>query len=581
MKKLFLLLFLATLQLLNAQINVHGVGNNWNISGNAIGTNTNFIGTTTNRSFYHYTNNMQRLKIDSLGSFTFGSGAANTNTLSAARFWNQGANVDIGAPYGIGGIWLNKTGLTNDNFSLLGVPGNLLVMTDNDSSKIAFGGGNAITFATMRGKSSNNTLENFVFLCADRQRITAGANSANFVINLGNSNWKTASIPTNYGLQILAPTWSSVGASIMTNGITAFIPAPIAGTSLTITNPYSLVTGTTVAFPRAYIGAGAGTSPTAYLHLQPGTATAGTSPFKMSSGTLLGTAEVGAHEFLTDDYYLTITTGAARKGIVLNDNTLTATRVPFATTNGRLTDLAAFTYATNRLSPTYITLAAGTTAAATGPLKFTSGPLMTTAEVGAEEYLTDKRYITITTGAARKEYALFDIAGTSGRVPFETTNGRLTDLAAFTYATNRLSPTYVTLAAGTIAAGTSPLIMTTGTARTTTVAGEFSYDASIFTLTNAVGRYAVGLYLTGSATLDFPSTAIGASSDLTITVTGAALNDPIEIGPPAGSMPAAGSSGFFYPFVSSANTVTIRYMNGPLSIFDPPSGTFKVSVNKN
>ncbi len=55
------------------------------------------------------------------------------------------------------------------------------------------------------------------------------------------------------------------------------------------------------------------TSPTAFLHLKAGTATASTAPLKFNSGTLLTTAEAGAIEFLTDAYYGTITTGAARK----------------------------------------------------------------------------------------------------------------------------------------------------------------------------------------------------------------------------------------------------------------------------
>jgi hypothetical protein len=81
-------------------------------------------------------------------------------------------------------------------------------------------------------------------------------------------------------------------------------------------------------------------------------------------------------------------------------------------------------------------LAAGTTAASTAPLKFTSGNLLTAAEAGAVEFLTDKAYLTITTGAARKEVTLNDAALTSGVTPVATTNGRLTDgltLASGTY----------------------------------------------------------------------------------------------------------------------------------------------------
>lgn len=79
-------------------------------------------------------------------------------------------------------------------------------------------------------------------------------------------------------------------------------------------------------------------SPTARLHLPAGTTSASSAPFKFTSGSLQTTAEAGAVEFLTDKGYLTITTGAARKEITLNDSALTSGKVPIATTNGRLTD---------------------------------------------------------------------------------------------------------------------------------------------------------------------------------------------------------------------------------------------------
>jgi hypothetical protein len=65
------------------------------------------------------------------------------------------------------------------------------------------------------------------------------------------------------------------------------------------------------------------------------------------------------------------------------------------------------------------------------PFVTPSGALNTTPVVGAHEFLTDKFYGVITTGAARKEFTLNDAALTSGRVPFTTTNGRLLDDSAF------------------------------------------------------------------------------------------------------------------------------------------------------
>jgi hypothetical protein len=84
---------------------------------------------------------------------------------------------------------------------------------------------------------------------------------------------------------------------------------------------------------------GIGVAPTAVLHLKNGTAAANTAPLKFNSGPVLTTAEAGAIEFTTDDYFATITTGAARKAFVLDDGArLTSGKIPIATTNGRLID---------------------------------------------------------------------------------------------------------------------------------------------------------------------------------------------------------------------------------------------------
>jgi hypothetical protein len=106
-------------------------------------------------------------------------------------------------------------------------------------------------------------------------------------------------------------------------------------------------------------------------------------------------------------------------------------------------------------------LPAGTTATGRAPLKFNSGSLMSSPEVGAVEFLTNKWYGTITTGTARKEFTLNDIALTSGRIPYATTDGRLTDDSLFVFTGSNLG-------IGT----TSPvgkLHVTAGASATTTV----------------------------------------------------------------------------------------------------------------
>lgn len=78
-----------------------------------------------------------------------------------------------------------------------------------------------------------------------------------------------------------------------------------------------------------------------------------------------------------------------------------------------------------------------------------------------------------------------------------------------------------------------------------------------------------------AATLDFASTAAGAVSDLTVTVTGAVLNDAVDVGVPNGSVTATAN---YYGWVSSAGVVTIRF--SPKATEDPASGSFKVFLHK-
>lgn len=84
-------------------------------------------------------------------------------------------------------------------------------------------------------------------------------------------------------------------------------------------------------------------------------------------------------------------------------------------------------------------------------------------------------------------------------------------------------------------------------------------------------------WLSGSATLDFASTAAGASSELTITVTGAADGDVVSIGVPNAS---SNANSCFTARVSATNTVTVKFNNYSSGSIDPASGTFKIKVFK-
>ncbi|MBC7459523.1 hypothetical protein H7200_02300 [Candidatus Saccharibacteria bacterium] len=63
-----------------------------------------------------------------------------------------------------------------------------------------------------------------------------------------------------------------------------------------------------------------------------------------------------------------------------------------------------------------VTIRAGTAAAGTAPLKIASGIILTTPEVGAIEFSTDRLYHTQTTGTSRRVVAAFDAASAATRI---------------------------------------------------------------------------------------------------------------------------------------------------------------------
>jgi hypothetical protein len=103
----------------------------------------------------------------------------------------------------------------------------------------------------------------------------------------------------------------------------------------------------------------------------------------------------------------------------------------------------------------------------------------------------------------------------------------------------------------------------------------FSGDVGVGTLT--FGGATIQNALTATATLDFSSTSAQTSSDLTISVTGAADGDCVMLGTPNASILANTS---YSAWVSAADTVTVRFLNASSTSKDPASGTFRVTIIK-
>lgn len=80
--------------------------------------------------------------------------------------------------------------------------------------------------------------------------------------------------------------------------------------------------------------------------------------------------------------------------------------------------------------------------------------------------------------------------------------------------------------------------------------------------------------VSATATLNFGSILAAASEDLTITATGAVVNDAVVFGPPATMLAGA----IFNAWVTSANTVTVRCNNAGSIAIDPASATYRVTV---
>jgi len=293
--------------------------------------------------------------------------------------------------------------------------------------------------------------------------------------------------------------------------------------------------------------------------LRAGTATAGTSPLKYVSGALLTTAEVGANEFLTDKYYGTITTGAARKEFTMNDATLTSGRVPYATTNGRLLDNANYLFSTTRGG----LLSVGTTSATAN------------LNVGATVTATGNFPLAVFTGAAHTAQTasteLSDIYFNLGRVvQFATGNIPL-------QRTVRISaPTYGFVGASSIAKASTVSISGApgaGTNATITAAYAFEVESGNTLLAGNLGigtipalGTAATTYLTSNSGVVSSRTAAQVASDigaLTTTGTATLTNKTIDF--------AAGVN-----TVSNIPVSSIR--TADLQVFDPTIYALKTRV---
>lgn len=295
--------------------------------------------------------------IGSLVSLSSGQGQGNLSNAGAvagAAGAGGAFTISIGAGGAAGG-GATSTGGNGGAFSITGGAGGTsagaTLGTGGNGTSLTFtsgAGGNATAGSGTRNGGNAGSIT--FTIGAVGTGATANGASGLFSIGLSGSAAGVSVNPTtqqmggtigaggSLGLFAEAP-GSATGATIVLGGSTRGDATKNAILFRSSATEYMRVDGDLAGHVLGNVGIGT-TTPTALLQIKAGTATASTAPLKFTSGTLLGTPEAGAFEFLTDKYYATITTGAARKEFTLNDAALTSGTIPVATTNGRLTDSA-------------------------------------------------------------------------------------------------------------------------------------------------------------------------------------------------------------------------------------------------
>lgn len=138
---------------------------------------------------------------------------------------------------------------------------------------------------------------------------------------------------------------------------------------------------------------------------------------------------------------------------------------------------------------------------------------------------------------------------------------------------------HVTPSTAALGNGTANQVFGINNAGTAQETKSITGTANQITVSNSPGVINLQMgWLSASAVLDFPSTSTQNTSELTMTVAGAAEGDMVILGVPAANGLLTRSS--FFAFVSAANTVTVRFINISSSSQNPVSGTYNVKVIK-
>jgi len=196
---------------------------------------------------------------------------------------------------------------------------------------------------------------------------------------------------------------------------------------------------------------------TGSLNIAAGTAAASTAPLKLTAGTNLTTPEAGAVEFNGTNLFFT--TGSTRQIAVAATSALTSSRIPYVTTNGRLTDSSKLTYG-----------ATADTLHVEGSSGNVLFELTRTGEITYKYNINSSNVLNITNSTNDSEYYF----------------PRGNKFGIGINATARLH-----IVAGTATANTAPIKLTSGTNLTTPEAGTMEFDGTNLFFTPSTVRQTI------------------------------------------------------------------------------------------
>jgi len=243
MKRILLICFVLISVLSKSQ---NGFYNGWGLNGNVVGSNTNFIGPTDNRSLLFKTNNVERFKVDSLGYCVVKNTVIEKGTLEVISAGNT--SVSIGGVYGggVGAIWVSQAPTKTDvNFQIAGAGNSVLILNaPNDSGKVDLSAGNNKRFIRFNGSKSYAT-EGAVEIGDNtiiRTRVGATFNFPTVWKKRYTTNWLAGTVPTQWDFYLEGNAVSATAASTITNYYAQWNAVGTASTNMAITNNWGFGT---------------------------------------------------------------------------------------------------------------------------------------------------------------------------------------------------------------------------------------------------------------------------------------------------------------------------------------------------